>query len=183
MEPGEGAKQQPVGAILATYPTSASGDGDTGRGQDPSPGTPQLCHSPRACHSLSDKPRGDAAVTSCPLGRLSVLPHPLAPLLVPSPDSSSWGFIEKKKKNNSKILRFEHSPFPPQVPTTSCGMRRMWGHEAEDQGPLSPVPVPSFYSSLTPSSKPGDAAAVGPGAGSRPALAFSLVLFIFFALR
>lgn len=44
--------------------------------------------------------------------------------------------------------------------------------------PLSPVP--GFHSSLTPSSKPGDAAAVGPGAGSRPALAFSLFFFIFF---
>lgn len=95
VEPGEGVKQQPVGAILATYGWGHWGGGG---GQDLSPGTPQLCHSPRACHSLSDKPRGDAAVTSCPLGRLSVLPHPLAPLLVPSPDSSSWGFIEKKKK-------------------------------------------------------------------------------------
>lgn len=100
------------------------------------------------------KPWGDVAVTSCPLGRLPGqwgggtssrgTPPCASPFfnLVPSPDSSSWGFIDllkKKKKTTQKGTNHKSSDLstrhpshlPPRNP--AAGARDLlWDEEDEE---------------------------------------------------
>lgn len=108
--------------------------------------------------------------------------HHLAPLLIPFTDSSNWGQgCRGPGRTTHKALHLgtpiavipgRETPLQLPCPAPFLGMTRMLECKTEGKGLLSPAP----------STEPAATPAVGPGAGSQPALAFSLVLVNFFTL-